>query len=417
MEFWQVYLGLSLLAAIFVLWPTLFVGKKQKKALLEHTHADSNEEVFQQHFEDLERTRTRGEIDAEEYDELKQDLERTLVEENNNSYLNSEQPIISTFKSRLPLLGLLFVLPISVLLIYRFVGAKDDWQIYELAIQKNSSVIEDERRELGGELVQSLQERLREKPLNTQNWYLLATTSIEMGDFEEGVRAFRELLKVEPNAPEVKAELAQALFLRAGNTITPEVRQQTQEALEMQPEMPTALGLAGIDAYQSGDYTVAIDYWQKAVAQLDPNSQSAKVLNAGISRAEMALAKTGDGQKETPKSQGLSLKVEVSVAKDLQLNPEDLVFVYARAWQGPKMPLAIQRVRVSDLPETITLDQTMAMTQGMDLSSFPQVEIVARVSSTGSAVSTSGDWQASHGPVLVASQKKTLKLEIKEQLQ
>lgn len=417
MEFWQVYFGLSLLAAVFVLWPTLFVGKKQKKALLEHTHADSNEEVYKQHFEDLERTHSRGEINAEEYTELKQDLERTLVEENNNSYLNSEQPIISTFKSRLPLLGLLFVLPITLLLLYKFLGAKDDWQIYELAVEKNSSVIEDERRELGGELILSLQERLRERPLNTQNWYLLATTAIELGDFEEGVRAFRELLKVEPNAPEVKAELAQALFLRAGNTITPEVRQQTQEALAMQPEMPTALGLAGIDAYQSGDYNLAIDFWQKAVAQLDPSSQSAQVLNAGIARAEMALAKTGDGKQEAPKAQGLSLKVQVSVAADLQLDPNDLVFVYARAWQGPKMPLAIQRVRVSDLPLTVTLDQSMAMTQGMDLSSFPQVEVVARVSSTGSAVSTSGDWQASHGPVLVASQEKALKLEIKEQLQ
>lgn len=416
MEFWQVYLALSLVGALFVIWPTLYVGKKQKKALLENTQADSNEEVFQQHFEDLERTRNRGEIDEQDYDALKQDLERTLVEENKNSQAFGEQPIIATFKSRLPLLSLLFVLPLCVLLIYRVVGAKDDWQIYEMAVEKNNTVIADERKALAEDLILQLQKRLRQRPKNTQNWYLLATTSIELGDYEEAVRAFRELLQVEPNAPEVKAELAQALFLRAGNTITPEVRQQTKEALEMQPNTPTALGLAGIDAYQSGEYEQAISYWKGAVAQLDPSSQSAIVLNAGIERAQTALVKTGDGEKPQESAAALSLKIKVSLAKGVEVKPEDAVFIYARAWQGPKMPLAIQRVKAADLPITITLDKSMAMTQGMDLSSFPQVEVVARISSTGSAVSSAGDWQASQGPILVASQKKTIKLEISEQI-
>ncbi|MFT5082987.1 MAG: cytochrome c-type biogenesis protein CcmH, partial [Lentisphaeria bacterium] len=91
-------------------------------------------------------------------------------------------------------------------------------------------------------------------------------------------------------------------------------------------------------------------------------------------------------------------------------------FIYARAWQGPKMPLAIRKIKVSELPVTVTLDKSMSMAQGMDLGSFPQVEVVARISSTGSAISKAGDWQASFGPVLVASHSKKIALSIAEQL-
>ncbi len=414
MEFWQVFFLVNILAAVFVVWPTVFLAKKYRQELRSNTRTDSNEDVYQDHVSELEATLVRGEIDADELAGLKRDLEKTMIEENHMGSDMSDRPIISSFKSRIPVLTLVFLLPIFSMFLYSFLGAKKDWDIYQLAKTRVHAPV-DGLAELTDELVGALQSRVKEKPNNAQNWYLLASTAIEQGSFEEAVRAYRRVLEIEPNAPTIKAELAQALFLRAGNTITPEVRKHANEVLAVAPNMPTALGLAGIDAYRSGEYQTAIDHWKKALVQLDPDSDAAQALTGGIARSTVALSKSG-AQPKTDEEKGLAITVKVSLSKAADVNKTDTVFVYARAFQGPPMPLAIQKVTVGELPITLTLDNSMSMMQGMDLAAFPQIEVIARVSSSGSATPQAGDWQAKQGPIIVSSQKAPIKLKISEQI-
>ncbi|MFL0799269.1 MAG: c-type cytochrome biogenesis protein CcmI [Agarilytica sp.] len=415
MEFWQFFLLVNILAAIFVVWPTVFLAKKYRQQLRSNARTDSNEDVYQDHVLELEQTLVRGEIDADELAGLKRDLEKTMVEENHMDGDMSDRPIISSFKSRIPVLTLVFLLPIFSMFLYSILGAKKDWDIYQLATTRVHAPAEDVV-ELTDELMEALQSRVKDKPDNAQNWYLLASTAIEQGSFEEAVRAYRQVLEIEPNAPTIKAELAQALFLRAGNTITPEVRKHANEVLAVAPNMPTALGLAGIDAYRSGEYQTAIEHWKKALVQLDPDSDAAQALTGGIARSTIALSKSGE-QPTADEEKGLSVTVKVSLAKKAAgVNKTDTVFVYARAFQGPPMPLAIQKVTVAELPITLTLDNSMSMMQGMDLAAFPQIEVIARVSSSGSATPQPGDWQAKQGPIIVSSQKAPIKLKISEQI-
>ncbi|MFT5083801.1 MAG: cytochrome c-type biogenesis protein CcmH, partial [Lentisphaeria bacterium] len=368
MEFWQVFAAFSVMAAAFIVWPTIFVERKLKRDLLSNVRTETNEKVYQQHFEDLEQTRIRGEIEPSDFKKLKQDLEKTFIEENYNARDESERPIVSNFKSRIPVLLLVLALPLCVFGLYSFNGASDDWRIYQLAQEKNQGTVENARKNRDA-LILRLQERLKSEPHNTDNWYLLAATAVEVGQFDEGVRAYRRLLAIQPNAPYVLADLAQALFLRAGNTITPEVRANTQAALKMAPNMPTALGLAGIDAYQSGDFKLAMEYWKQAVVQLDPSSLAYEALSGGIARAQDALLKSGVELSEPVASDaGASLTVTVDIDRTkVKVSESDTVFIYARAWQGPKMPLAIRKIKVSELPVTVTLDKSMSMAQGMDL--------------------------------------------------
>jgi cytochrome c-type biogenesis protein CcmH len=74
-----------------------------------------------------------------------------------------------------------------------------------------------------------------------------------------------------------------------------------------------------------------------------------------------------------------------------EVKPGDTLFVYAKAEQGPPMPLAVVRKQAADLPLQVTLNDAMAMTPQMKLSSFSQVKIGARISRSGNAVSQSGD--------------------------
>ena len=416
MQFWHGVIALSLLAAVFIIWPTVFLNRKYKAELRTGVADDNLKDVIDHHIEDLEKTLDRGEIEDKDFNSLKKDLENTLIEESSSGTEHTETPFVSSFRTRLPVIALVLVVPLAALLLYSSLGSKTDWEIYSLMVQPVENI--DQAKNRAENLTEKLQKRLKHKPENASNWYLLASTSMDMGNYDEAVRAYREVLNLSPEAPRIMAELAQALFSRAGNTITPEVRSYTERALAVAPMMPTALGLAGVDAYQGGDYKLAIRHWTNATNQLDPKSAAYQVLSSGIDKAQKALEQTGDAAKTAAGGEAKdkpSIAVKVSLDKNVAFQPTDVVFIYARAWKGPKMPLAIQRITAADLPASVTLSESMM--PGMDLTSFPQVEVVARLSPGGSAVPTSGDWQAAMGPVIVANQKEPVELKIDSKIE
>ena len=86
-------------------------------------------------------------------------------------------------------------------------------------------------------------------------------------------------------------------------------------------------------------------------------------------------------------------------ARRQQVNADDIVFVFARAAEGPAMPLAVLRARAADLPLQFALNDSMAMAQGMTVSAHPRIVVTARVSKSGSAKPAPGDLQGASGPV------------------
>ena len=117
--------------------------------------------------------------------------------------------------------------------------------------------------------------------------------------------------------------------------------------------------------------------------------------------APVADTATTPTAKKSPVHAGASLKVAVSLSPAVakQAAPDDVVYVFARAVNGPRMPLAIVRKQVKDLPTTIVLEDSHDMGQGMTLSSAPEVIVVARVSKSGMANAQNGDLEGMSAPV------------------
>jgi cytochrome c-type biogenesis protein CcmH len=91
--------------------------------------------------------------------------------------------------------------------------------------------------------------------------------------------------------------------------------------------------------------------------------------------------------------------VQLDPAVAANATPDDVVFVFARAAGGPPMPLAVQRLQVKELPASVTLDDTMGMTPGMNLAAFPEIVVVARVSKSGQATPHPGDLEGESAPL------------------
>lgn len=417
MAFWQVMILLSAAAVAFVIWPLLKVPFARKKWTGAHAYDETQVALYNEHLADLEKARLAGDIDDAQFQELKLDLQKTLIAEDTGVAATSAKPggkrLVIVIAALVPICGFIF---------YSIGGAKADWDIYQRLEELPQATSQDDYTNRMRELVVMVQSRLQRTPENLQLRNLQAQMAMALQDYDQAVGAYRAILEQMPDQPRVMSNLAQAMFYRAGNVVTPEVREYTQKALQLAPMLPEMLGLAGIDAKNQGDYEGAVRYWKLAVSQMDPNSAVAKGYLNGIAKAEQALAAAGQPVADPPiegaeKAGGdTAVTALVSLSEAVNADPDTTVFVYARAFNGPKMPLAIKRLQVKDLPTEVVLDESMAMAPGMTIKSFPELEIVARVSQSGSPAPQSGDWQATQGPVKLDAQTGPINLVINTQV-
>lgn len=334
-------------------------------------------------------------------------------------------------KGRWIFLGLVLTIVIGSGALYWHLGAYHSWNIKQALAERTE--LQREYLASGDETlipkVEAANERLLEVLVNAldndpkhadlQSRALYARTLMGLSRYDEAIEEFQNILSVQPESPQIMAELAQAIFVQANNRVVPIVKSLVVDVLRLDPENLIALGLAGVEAFQAQNYQQAITYWEKAVQQQGANTPNVQALRSGIQRAREYLAQQSPEQAQKEESQKESVEgsaaitVNVSIASLENIQPQDTVFVYARAWQGARVPLAIQRLQVKDFPTTVTLTEAMAMAPGMDINSVDQLELVARISKSGSPVPQSGDWQANYGPV-VLGEKAVYELLIKE---
>ncbi|HWV15686.1 MAG TPA: c-type cytochrome biogenesis protein CcmI [Cellvibrio sp.] len=415
---------LLLLALAFMAWPlwryrhasvstpSLAQGELEDRLV-------ENVRLFREHLAELENSLASQAIDQQQFNQLKVELERNLLDD--EASLRASQGKTSSF------LGLKVVAAFSVLLLlagillYQKYGSADDLLLQDL--QQEKILLDNQDIQAGRNpdpiraqnLIAEYKQRLASKPDSLQYWFLLARAHMELGEFAQAVPAYQQILQLEPQSPMIIAELAQAMFLRDGNNITPPVVDLAKRALALDPKNIMALGLLGIDAFGRKAYKDAIHYWQTTVDLLGVDSPTAQTLVAGIERAELQLLQEG-GSPDQAAAKPVSLQVSVSLGDKVKAAPEQTVFIYARAWKGTPMPLAIARVKVSDLPTQITLDESMAMSPAASLATATEIEVVARISSDGSAQTKAGDWQAQQGPISVKAIPEKLELQINSQV-
>jgi cytochrome c-type biogenesis protein CcmH len=175
------------------------------------------------------------------------------------------------------------------------------------------------------------------------------------------------------------------------------------KTLSLDPANPTVLGMQGIDAFENGRYREAIEAWQRLLAVLPSNSERAVLIQSGIGEAKNRLGEIPQAQSRLAASDDseqeqvvTGIWVSVDIAENIrqQVNPNTAVFIYARAAEGPKAPLAVKRLRLADLPVRVLLDDAASMAPQFKLSAFAEVVVGARLSLSGEPIAQQGDWFA-----------------------
>ncbi|MCK4710516.1 MAG: hypothetical protein KAU21_18015, partial [Gammaproteobacteria bacterium] len=285
------------------------------------------------------------------------------------------------------------------------------------------------------DMIDKVKEHLRENPDDSRGWFMLGRSLMTVQRFSEAVTALQRSYDLNKQEPSVMLALADALAMTNDGVMVGEPEKLVLEALAISPNELTGLWLAGLAAEQDGRLQQSFDYFVKLLPMVKDDAQSTAELTSMLSSlkerqpdlpdlpverplptiasaSESAPAPTAPSADNASGPSSISILVTLDESLASQVQPNDLVFVYAKAASGPPMPLAAKRLKVSDLPANVSLSDSDAVMAQMKLSSFQQIKIGARVSKPGDPVAKAGDLFDETGVINKSSINGTIELNI-----
>lgn len=372
-EFW-LSAGLLLLAALaFLLIPVL----RARKAQAEEDRTALNVTLYQERIQELENQRLAGILSDAQMQNGRDEAARELLADTEG---NQPARKLGVLGSKVPLAAAL-LMPLLGYGLYLHWGAIDDVERARIFAEQPQSI---------EEMTARLEASVQANPESAESWYFLGRTYMAQERAGDAAAAFERAVGVVGREPELLGQWAQALYFAGNKQWNEQLQALTDEALQADPAEVTSLGLLGIAAFEDGRFNEAIGFWERLVAVLPEQDPSRQAIQGGIARAKERLAPQTAGAQAPAVAQQLTVTVDLAAALKDKVQPNDSVFVFARAASGPPMPLAVKRLTVADLPAQVSLSDSDAMMPQLKLSGFAQVQLVARISRSGNA--TAGEW-------------------------
>lgn len=382
--FWALALVLVLATLAVLVVPLLVAGRSRGRPADDEASAA----VYRDRKHELDADVASGAIGADERDATGAELVARLGAE-----LASAPPAPAAPAGRTPwivAIALVAIVPATALVAYLALGRPD-------ALDANAARSRFTDAEIVA-MVDRLAQRMKEHPDDPQGWLLLGRSMDALQRYQEAAEAYEQVALRLPNDAAVLADWADALGMAQGRTLAGRPTELIAQALAADPRHPKSLALAASAAMERGDDPAAIGYWRRLLAVVPPESEDARSIRETIAGLEGGA--TGLAPKPgAPAAARVAGRVVVAPALAKQVAPDATLFVYARAAQGSRMPLAIVRRSARELPLEFALDDSMAMSRDARLSGASEVVVEARVSASGSAPPARGDLAGASAPV------------------
>ncbi|MGJ0431477.1 c-type cytochrome biogenesis protein CcmI [Methylobacter sp.] len=370
--FWML-VGLLILAALLIVLPPIWRSREIAAA----DQDQRNIVIARQRLVELQEQLQTGTLTQAQYEEQRAELEVALSDDLDIP----TQAKASGTKGRWMVFVLVLLVPLTALTLYAGLGSYASLN----QTSDNSAMPgpEDINRMVAG-----LAARMKSNPNDAQGWLMLGRSYKYLQQYPEAADAFAQAYRLLGDQAEVLLSYADALAMSNDGRLSGKPAELVFKALALEPNNMTGLWLGGMAKAEAGDAAGAVQLWRKLEALLPPDSEARQEIQTLMANVENRRPEEQPTEAASP-----GIDVEVSLAPELRtkISPEQTVFIYAQALSGPKMPLAIVRKQVSDLPLTVNLNDSMAMMPEMKLSRFDQVKLIARISKSGNATQQPGD--------------------------
>jgi cytochrome c-type biogenesis protein CcmH len=411
--FWIICAALMLVAMLFIALP-LWRGNAKNNSVARDA---ANLEILRDQIVEMDNDLKNGLLTQELHAQGKSELQNRVLDEVGNE---TEQPNAERRPLKLVAIALSVLLPLAAIGMYTQVGNMNAFSdrighggTTDMGVPRSAASISE------------LEQKIEDNPEDGESLVILARSYMEAGRYADAAQSYEKLTKLVGSEAWVWADYADAQAMAQGQTLRGKPTEYINKALAIDPMHPKSLALAGSAGMERGDFAAAIQHWERLRGQLPPESEDAKMIESGLAEArqlqshskggkapmmEQNIAPTQTAAASTGKER-ITGRVTLSDTLKGKVSPDDTVFILARAAEGPKMPLAILRKQVRDLPLNFELDDSMAMMPQMKLSVFEQVVVVARISKAGSATPQPGDAQGMSKPLRPGTKNVNVKID------
>lgn len=408
--FWLGSALLMVVAAGFVLIP-LWQQRTAASPVDVRLRRQANLVIYEERARELAADLVAGNIDQAQHDALLVESKRSLLTDLESAAAVTQHPGSRPGIRLLPI-GLLTVMLVLAYPMYGLWGHLNEVAPADLYAATFDNVENDPT--VATDLAIALGAVVQSDPENPWAWYFLARNFATLGRLNEAEIGFAQAVSHLPDGPDKAAVLgqhAQIRYVNQGGELNAAVMELVNQARAINPSEIAVLQLLSVDAEMNQDWEKAIDYWRLLI-QANPNSMDAQRLRESIAAAQDLLVQAAgrDAGAGAP-----AIEVLVALAAGLELPADLRVFIAARNAQQEGMPpLAAVDLRVSDLPTTVTLDRSRAVTPMFTLAAAESVYVTATVSRTGSAEVQSGDYRVVSAPLTLAGDTLSVDLVIAE---
>jgi cytochrome c-type biogenesis protein CcmH len=361
--------------------------------------AAANIAVYRDQLRELEADLAAGSLTREHYDEARREIERRLLDD----VAGEAEPAPAPRAGREAAIAFGVAVPLLAALLYLAVG--NPRALAPEAARSPSHELTAEQLE---ELAARLAARLRANPEDVTGWIMLGRSYTVLGLFRESAEAYANAIRRSPPDAQLLADYADALAMAQGRSLAGEPERVIAQALALDPNNVKALALAGTAAFQKQNYDSAAVHWKRILELVPADSEIAASVRASVAEAQSLAGGSAKAPPLASLRPAVSGTVQLAPELAAKVSPEDTVFVFARAPEGPRGPLAVTKKRVRDLPAPFTLDDTMAMAAGAKLSDHARVVVGARVSKSGDPAPRPGDLEGLSAPVRVGESGVTV---------
>ena len=414
--FWVLMILMLLIAIGLLVYPLLKTRQVSSLA-----YKDSNLKINDEKIKELDVDLREGRIDQHYYKSAREELDRELLIDIPAESKETAAEHYTSVARRHPVLASMISIfvPMLALLLYLDLGMHSASEESFVAEQQQT----DEQPSVE-EMTLQLEAKIEKDGGTAKEWMMLGRAHKYLGDNQQAAKAFAVALEQDANNAQLMLELAEVLALTNDRIFADDARALVLKAYALEPDNANTLWFVGVAEFQHGNHHEAIEHLTRLLPMAGGEEEVMKSIIAVVAKSRQALIDAGEEMPaleqmldlnglmadaraaeeaaatrvtKAPAATGaparsLQVSVDVSDMVRQKFSADDIVFVYAKAKQGPRMPLAAQRVTMAELPAMIVLDDSMAMVEGMSLSAFDQIVVSARVTKTGSAIAQSGDF-------------------------
>ncbi|RZF85048.1 c-type cytochrome biogenesis protein CcmI [Pseudoalteromonas sp. S4488] len=391
---WASFVLLTLVALLFVVVPFF---KRERIQRLDHNANSELIRIYHQRLDELKADLDNQRIDAQMHDESVIEQKRRLLNE-----LSPEKALNSKGNNRIfALTGAGFLIVLTAIF-YGYTGSQQQIKGWHDAMANLKSygeraVMQDGEPLTPNELqafALALRTKLDQSGDDEVAWMLLGRVAMSLNEFDMAMQSFDKVLKMNPDNKQVLISYSQVLLMEGSDANMSRAATMLSRVLKAEPTNIDAISLLALIAYERKDWLQAKTAFEVLLASMQQNDPRYSMIAERIAEIDAHL---NNEQQVTNTKLAEASSSEISITVDLDSALADsqpqngTLFVFAKAASGPQMPLAVVKMTEYSFPLTVTLSNSNAMVEGLNLSSVDKIILTARLSKDATVVTSSGE--------------------------